>query len=140
MMPPAYARIRVCFKEKLAQSLAKKSLHPILIEMKKISAQGRNIISNYQSNGSNCPTKNELENEMEDILNDTDDPQIHELNKAGIGIDIPERVFFEAYITRQDLTRSNDYKTGRPSIAEFLEMNCATTRKWSGSGPRPVVL
>jgi hypothetical protein len=54
---------------------------------------------------------------------------------------IPVRVFFEAYINKQDITRDgSEYESGRPSEPTFQDMNGACVRKYKGSGPRAVVL
>lgn len=54
----------------------------------------------------------------------------------------PERVFFQTYITNQDISRiGTDYETGRPSEPVFQDMNFGCTRcsNYKGRGPGAVV-
>ena len=58
------------------------------------------------------------------------------------GLEIPERLFWEAYVMRQDITRvpGSDDDTGRPSEPAFQDMNFAALRKPQRSGqPRAVL-
>uniref|UniRef100_A0A7S3VCX3 Uncharacterized protein n=1 Tax=Chaetoceros debilis TaxID=122233 RepID=A0A7S3VCX3_9STRA len=135
LRPPKCARVRVYFKSIEARSFSEKELTANLKEMTEAYTHAREILSGKKSH-----VEGEREKAMENYVNEVDDPHIYHLDDSGIGLDIPERVFFETYITRQDLRRSPDFTTGRPSIPEFQDMNCATTRKYSGSGPRAVVL
>jgi len=135
LRPPKCARVRVYFKSMEARSFSEKELTANLKEMTEAYTHAREILS-----GKKPHVEGEREKAMENYVNEVDDPHIYHLDDSGIGLDIPERVFFETYITRQDLRRSPDFTTGRPSIPEFQDMNCATTRKYSGSGPRAVVL
>ncbi|GFH47786.1 hypothetical protein CTEN210_04261 [Chaetoceros tenuissimus] len=65
---------------------------------------------------------------------------IYRLNKSGFGLDISERVFYQACVMEQDITRTGDLETGRPSEPNFQSMNFESTRKYNGIGPRTVVL
>jgi hypothetical protein len=67
-----------------------------------------------------------------------DDWKIYK-NKNNFGLDVSERVFFEACIMGQDIGRKGSMETGRPSEPNFQSMNFASTRKYSGVGPRTVV-
>jgi hypothetical protein len=73
---------------------------------------------------------------------DVEDSEVYRLDESGdIGLDVAERVFFETYINRQDISiEGTEYENGRPSRAAFQDMNFECTRKYSGSGPRVVVL
>ena len=52
------------------------------------------------------------------------------IDENGFGVDASERVFFEVYINKQDISRDGtDYETGQPSEPAFQDMNFATTRK-----------
>lgn len=64
---------------------------------------------------------------------------IYRLNKSGFGLDISERVFYQACVMEQDITRTGDLETGRPSEPNFQSMNFESTRKYNGIGPRTVV-
>jgi hypothetical protein len=58
------------------------------------------------------------------------------------GLEMPERMFWEAYFVRQDCTRKpgSEYDTGRPSQPAFQDMNFAAIRAEPKEGaPRAVV-
>ena len=61
-------------------------------------------------------------------------------SQSRFGIAVAERIFFKTYTTRQDISRSPDNDTGRPSEPAFQDMNFVCTRKYKGNGPRAVVL
>jgi len=84
--------------------------------------------------------------------NTMSDPRIHKIDdyasssdKGAFGLDIPEKLFWEAYVVRNDITREVDseYDTGRPSMPEFQGMNLDTLRKKppenGNSDPHPVL-
>lgn len=67
---------------------------------------------------------------------------IDECAPSRFGIEIPERLFWEAYFVRQDCTRKpgSIYDTGRPSQPAFQDMNFAAIRAEPKEGaPRAVV-
>eukprot|EP00985_Skeletonema_marinoi_P002404 scaffold1006_cov158-Skeletonema_marinoi.AAC.2 len=57
------------------------------------------------------------------------------------GLDIPEKLFWEAYISKADISRKagSEYDNGRPSMPEFQVMNLESLRKTPRAGPRPVL-
>eukprot|EP00984_Skeletonema_dohrnii_P000410 scaffold138_cov142-Skeletonema_dohrnii-CCMP3373.AAC.1 len=57
------------------------------------------------------------------------------------GLDIPEKLFWEAYVSKADISREagSEYDTGRPSMPEFQVMNLESLRKTPRAGPRPVL-
>lgn len=65
--------------------------------------------------------------------------KIYRRNECGYGLDVPERVLYEACVFRQDFTRQGDLETGRPSDPNFHVMNFECMRNYKGDGPRPVV-
>ena len=89
-----------------------------------------------------------LEAAMAKFMWEMDDPEIVILDEYAkekspvFGIEIPQRLFWEAYVMRNDTKREpgtpND--TGRPSEPAFQDMNFATLRNPPCEGqPRPVV-
>ncbi|KAL7490825.1 hypothetical protein ACHAWT_001185, partial [Skeletonema menzelii] len=59
------------------------------------------------------------------------------------GLDIPEKLFWETYVSKTDISRESgsEYDTGRASMPEFQSMNLESLRKApnAGAGPRPVL-
>ena len=52
------------------------------------------------------------------------DLRVYEINKSGFGLDVSQQAFFEVCITRQNISRDSEYKTGRPSaVPAFQDMN-----------------
>lgn len=78
--------------------------------------------------------------EAQELRWDVDDYRVYNVNEFGYGIDVSERVFYEACVLRRDIKREGDMITGRPSEPNFQSMNFDSTRKYSGTGPRTVVL
>ena len=78
-----------------------------------------------------------------------DNPEIvllDDYEEIGVfGLEIPERLFWEAYVMRQDITREkgSEYETGRLSEPAFQDMNFSSLRNHalqpSFNQPRPVV-
>ena len=59
-----------------------------------------------------------------------------------MGLDITERIFFQTFITNQDISRiGTDYETGRLSEPVFQDINFGCTRcsNYKGRRPRAVV-
>jgi len=57
------------------------------------------------------------------------------------GLDIPEKLFWEAYVSKADISRDagSEYDNGRASMPEFQVMNMESLRKTPKAGPRPVL-
>ena len=53
---------------------------------------------------------------------------------TSFGIDVPERLFFEAYIMRQDISPREGWDSGGPSEPAFMDLNFRTTRQDAGAG------
>lgn len=67
------------------------------------------------------------------------DWKVYTRHDCGFGLDVGERVLYEACVFRQDFTRQGDLETGRPSEPNFHVMNFESMRNYKGDGPRPVV-
>ena len=57
--------------------------------------------------------------------------------KPSFGVQIPERLFWEAFVMRRDISRKEGSPddTGRPSHPTFQDMNFATLRSCEPSRP-----
>eukprot|EP00984_Skeletonema_dohrnii_P012567 scaffold5119_cov153-Skeletonema_dohrnii-CCMP3373.AAC.3 len=57
------------------------------------------------------------------------------------GLDIPEKLFWETYVSKADISREagSEYDNGRSSMPEFQVMNLESLRKTPKAGPRPVL-
>ena len=89
--------------------------------------------------------KEMYDNALEIMLLDVENPKITPIDDYSpecYGIEVPERLFWEAYFVRQDCTRraGSIYDSGRPSQPAFQDMNFAALRSNPPSGaPIPVV-
>jgi hypothetical protein len=84
----------------------------------------------------------DFESAVEDGRCFVEDFNIYELAESGIGLDVPERIFFRTYITNQNISHiGTSYKTGRSSEPAFQDMNFSCTRSsnFKGHGPRAIV-
>lgn len=90
-------------------------------------------------------TEEAREDALEAMLLDMKDPSIYYIEDYApnrYGLEIPERLFWEAYFVRQDCTRKpgSEYDTGRPSQPAFQDMNFAALRATPKPGaPRACV-
>jgi len=59
----------------------------------------------------------------------------------GFGVEISEKLMWEAFVCRQDITREagSIYDTGRRSEPAFQDMNFGSTRVWKKGDPRTVL-
>eukprot|EP00985_Skeletonema_marinoi_P003235 scaffold1351_cov114-Skeletonema_marinoi.AAC.1 len=57
------------------------------------------------------------------------------------GLDIPEKLFWETYVSKADISREagSEYDNGRSSMPEFQVMNLESLTKTPKAGPRPVL-
>jgi hypothetical protein len=85
------------------------------------------------------------ESALEVMLLDIVNPSITSIDDYApdsYGIEMPERLFWEAYFVNQDCTRKEGsiYDSGRPSTPAYQDMNFAALRSKPHEGaPRPVV-
>jgi len=85
------------------------------------------------------------ENALECMLLEVDDPMITPMDDYApqcYGIELPERLFWEAYFMRQDCTRTpgSIYDSGRPSQPAFQDMNFSALRAEPHEGaPKAVI-
>ncbi|GFH43626.1 hypothetical protein CTEN210_00099 [Chaetoceros tenuissimus] len=70
---------------------------------------------------------------------DVDDYNLKYVDDCGFGIEVSERVFYEACVMCKDISRKGEMITGRPSEPNFQAMNFESIRNHKGDGPRPVV-
>ena len=138
--PPRDGRISIFYKNQVSRDVAEKALYAISLAMRKKVSNAKLVLS----------TLSDIANNEEEHISfmekkqwwDVEDSEVYRLDESGdIGLDVAERVFFETYINRQDISiEGTEYENGRPSRAAFQDMNFECTRKYSGSGPRVVVL
>lgn len=135
--PPMDGSIRIYYTSEAARNRAVTELTSVSNEMEAIVFEAKLFISKKRVD------EEQHEMALENLRLDVTDPKVHLLNDYAplrFGIVVAERVFFNTYISRQDITRCSEYSTGRPSEPAFQDMNFTCIRKYKGEGPRAVVL
>jgi len=135
--PPKDGSIRIYYNTEEARKTAALELNSLSKEMATDVSEAKEMIAKT------CPDEEQHELALKKLLLDVADPEVHILENyypSRFGIDVAERVFFNAYISRNDISRCSEYQTGRPSEPAFQDMNFSCIRKYKGKGPRAVVL
>ena len=134
LRPPRDARVRIYYKSPKLRDAACKVLNDSLLDIfsKSKEADAKMLVlSEHQD---------EREYYLECIHKSVEDPSITILNKDGYGLEVPERVFFDVYITTRNISpHGSKFETGRASEPAFQDMNAACVRKYKGYGPRAVI-
>ncbi len=133
-LSPSSGRITIYYKSSHLRDIAKNKLNIIAQGMQSAITLSKRMLSNK------FVEDEEREALLTDLLWEVDDWEVYELDENGFGLDVPERVFMEAYITRQDISRRGEEEIGRPSEPAFQDMNFHSARIYTGVGPRTVVL
>ena len=106
------------------RDIAAEKLEAIADAMLKTVAEAKEILADKNAD------KEERRDAKASLSLDMRDPSISyidEYSPEAFGIEIPSRLFWEAYVVRQDITREHGsmYDTGRPSQPAFQDMNFA---------------
>ena len=56
---------------------------------------------------------------MRDVRLRLADPVLYMIDETGFGIDLPQRLLWEVYIVRQDITRTGEWESGRGSEPDY---------------------
>ena len=145
---PKNAMVRVFYRKWQNRDNAVVTLRTVAREMADAVREAKDVLSG-EGSGSGC-SREDAEWRM--AWWDADDLSVRILddyakNKGwgpfakGFGVEISERLFWEAYVCRQDITREagSEHDTGRASIPEFQDMNFGSTRRRNYGCPKTVV-
>ena len=133
---PKEARIRVYFSSGEARQAALDRLVAVREEMLSVSEAAE----------AKLPRLGDLEDdEREETLNNLrwcmiDRGRIGLISQyvpESYGLDMPERLLWEAYVVRQSIVPEASWATGRPSEPAFQELNLHATREPGEPGVRP---
>lgn len=133
--------VRVYYKEdaRRARDIAIAELEKVLMEMIEMVKEAKKILA------SDRVDKDIHDNALDAMLLDVANPTITPIDDYApecYGIELPERLFWEAYFVNQDCTRKEGsiYDTGRPSQPAFQDMNFSALRSNPPEGsPQPVI-
>ena len=145
------AKMRIFYRKWQNRDEAVKVLRSVAEDMSVGVWVAKNVLSSNdrQSNEVGC-TKEEAEWRM--TWWDADDLSVSTIDNyaknegwgpfaKGFGVEISERLFWEAFVCRHDITREagSEHETGRGSEPAFQDMNFGSTRHWKEGDPRTVV-
>lgn len=137
---PKDGRIKVFFKTEQARDHVVKQLNVVGKEMVDTFKLAKQIVKDATLD------ENTMEWALERMIWEMTDTTIHLLNEyapKSYGMHVPERLFWEGMVMRQDISREPGSKndTGRPSHPSFQNMNCVSLRKEpKDGGPKTVIL
>ena len=97
------------------------------------------------NDGAGDDPSQELDEVKKALTFEMEDPTIHFIDEYApncYGLEIPSRLFWEAFVVRQDISRKkgSQYDTGRPSIPAFQDKNFGALRAVPTDGSPKAVL
>jgi len=122
------------------RDIAAEKLERVALEMIQTVESAKNALGD--SSISKAARKDALDAMLLDLGPDPAITYLDDCAPSRYGLEIPERLFWEAYFVRQDCTRKpgSEYDTGRPSQPAFQDMNFAAIRaEPKKDAPRAVV-
>ena len=97
---PPSASVRVYYPTEALRESALAALSPVLDEMVKAAAAARGALADEKESG--VPLDDEVrERHLENLRLAMDEPEVLRLDDAGFGLEMPERLMWEAYVMRQ---------------------------------------
>jgi hypothetical protein len=152
--------LRLFFKTQQARTNALQILEPLAEEMRTGFLDAKSIIENEDNSlraahrastliggvdftwvGDEGIDREEALNRHMWDIGDANIDLIDDYAPKFYGIDLPQRLFWEAYVIRQNISREPEYETGRPSCPEFQDCNIKSLGKQKNkSDTRPVIL
>eukprot|EP00980_Cylindrotheca_fusiformis_P005353 scaffold1138_cov128-Cylindrotheca_fusiformis.AAC.35 len=137
---PKDGRIRVFYRSEAARDHALEKLNEILKEMMDTVERAEKIVDD------DSVDEETMEWALEKLIWRMTNPTIHLIDDyvpRSSGMDVPERLFWEAVVKRRDISRApnSENDTGRPSEPNFQNMNNVSLRKQkSNGGPKTVIM
>eukprot|EP00567_Pseudictyota_dubia_P012368 CAMPEP_0197444196 /NCGR_PEP_ID=MMETSP1175-20131217/9732_1 /TAXON_ID=1003142 /ORGANISM="Triceratium dubium, Strain CCMP147" /LENGTH=622 /DNA_ID=CAMNT_0042974939 /DNA_START=63 /DNA_END=1931 /DNA_ORIENTATION=- len=144
---PREGKIRVYFGAASTRDEAAQTLGIVAKDMIQAVSRAKSALANPKAG-------RQIQKEaMEKLSWDMEDPNVTKINDYEesncYGFEISERLFWEAYVIEQDISRdpSSKFDTGRPSEPSYQDMNFTAIRKYhinekdtkEHSGPRAVL-
>jgi len=129
---PAAARIQVFYRSRALRERALLELGPMLGEMVFAARDADERVKLYTEG------RLDIDDDEREVLLGRkgwtmENPAIQLLDEfessGSFGIDMPERLFREAYVVRKDITRRGEWETGRNSEPAFQDLSFHATRE-----------
>mmetsp|Transcript_34489 Transcript_34489/g.83672 ORF Transcript_34489/g.83672 Transcript_34489/m.83672 type:complete len:923 (+) Transcript_34489:297-3065(+) len=140
---PKDARIRVFYNQKASRDIVVDKLREVCKEMIETLQKAQEIVASSEEEEIDDDT---MEWALEKLIWAMTDPTVNCLDDYApkqFGIDVPVRLFWEAIILRQDISREpgTENDVGRPSEPNFQNMNNLSLRKEpTNGGPKTVLM
>ena len=135
---PRSARITVYFRSGAARERAVAAVEDVLAETQATSKKAELML---QAHALDDLAPDVVERVLKEKMLSVADPRLvlhDDYAPEAFGVDMPERVFWETFVQRRDISRNGDWATGRPSVPAFMDANLASTR--GGGVPKTVVV
>jgi len=138
-VPPPDATIRVFWATAAQRDEAALALEGVMAEMEAaVEASEAAIAADDHTGGM---SDDEREGHLHHLTRwRVEDALVERLDANGAqrGVQIPERLFIEAFIMRRDISHSPGWETGRGSEPDYMELNLHSTRHQDPSQPTVV--
>mmetsp|Transcript_34646 Transcript_34646/g.84008 ORF Transcript_34646/g.84008 Transcript_34646/m.84008 type:complete len:920 (+) Transcript_34646:423-3182(+) len=137
---PKDGKIKVFFKREIARNQVVAELNTLAKEMVETFAKATEVVAQGEADD------DVMEWHLQRLIWEMTDTQIDLIDDyapSTYGMLVPERLFWEGMVVRQDISRAKDseYYTGRPSEPNFQNMNSLSLRKEpKNGGPKTVIL
>lgn len=137
---PKDGKIKVFFKREVARNQVVAELNTLAKEMMETFAKAKEVVADGEADDEI------MEWHLQRLIWEMSDTQIDLIDGYApsiYGMLVPERLFWEGMVVRQNISRPKDseYFTGRPSEPNFQNMNSLSLRKEPKyGGPKTVIL
>ena len=135
---PPSALVRIYYATRELRDTARAELASVLAEMTVAVREAEAALEAEKATGVDIPDEIR-EAHLTTLRWAMDRPQMIELDTAGPGLEMPERLLWEAYVMRQDISHPEGWETGRPSEPDYMDLNLHSTRHVDADQPRVVV-
>jgi len=126
---PASSRFKIFYQSEEGRDSAIEELEEVMKQMVRFAAEAKEQYDNFREGL--CELSEEEQEEMHEKMRMAiDDPRLVKVDRFDDvkGIELPERLWKEAYVNRKDLTPMDGWETGRKSAPAFSNMNLHAIR------------
>jgi len=135
---PAYAAVRIFYASEALRDAARAALQPVLEQLVAVASSAQAALQEEKASGVELDDETK-EGHLQNLRYQMTVPEIVNLDDSGYGLEMPERLMFEAYVMRQDISHPPGWETGRPSEPDYMDMNMMSSRKFDPEQPKVVV-
>jgi hypothetical protein len=134
---PPHAMIRVYWHSASARDEAAEELQSVILEMLTAARVSQTKLVEEEEGDAHLPEAEHRLHVSRLTKMVIETPTLTPLDECdGVwGLELPERLLWEVYVMRQDISHPAGWETGRPSEPDYMDMNLHSTRK--GTSPAP---